>query len=90
MYFTKLQRKKRKRRIEREKDEEAGGGDMAWNSKKQCSRTLLQFKPHTQVEIKFTCYKQLREYLILYFTPLSVLQWRQKVQIKQPLQPYCR
>ena len=50
LYFTILQRKKPKRRIEREKDEEAGGGDMAW--KKQSSRTLLQFKSHTQVEIK--------------------------------------
>ena len=25
---------------------------MAWNSKKQSSRTLLQLKSHTQVEIK--------------------------------------
>ena len=71
---------------------------MAWNSKKQSSRALLQFKSYTQVEIKITCYKQLRFYLILYFTPLSVHQWRQKVQgscsvvtkIKQPLQLYCR
>ena len=47
-----MQRKKPKRPIEREKDEEAGGGDMAWNSKKQSSRTLLQLKSHTQVEIK--------------------------------------
>ena len=60
MYLTILQRNKRKRPIEREKDEEAGGGDMAWNSKLQSSRTQLQFKPHTQVEIKITCYKQLR------------------------------
>ena len=52
LYFTILQRKKPKRCIKREKDEEAGGGDMAWNSKKQSSRTLLQLKSHTQVEIK--------------------------------------
>ncbi|XP_066016407.1 uncharacterized protein [Pocillopora verrucosa] len=46
------ERKKRKSRIEREKDEEAGGGDMAWNSKLQSSRTQLQFKPHTQEELR--------------------------------------
>ena len=51
LYLTILQSKKPKRCIEREKDEEAGGGDMAWNSKKQSSRTLLQLKSHTQVEI---------------------------------------
>ena len=52
LYFTKLQRKKLKRHIEGEKDEETGGGDMAWNSNEQSSRTLLQSKSHTQVEIK--------------------------------------
>ena len=52
MYFTKLQRKKLKSCIGREKDEEGGGGNMAWNSKKQSSRTLFQSKSPTQVEIK--------------------------------------
>ena len=52
LYFTKLQRKKLKRHIEGEKDEETGGGDKAWNSEKQSSRSLLQFPSHRQVGIK--------------------------------------
>ena len=50
MYFTKLQRKRLKGRIEREKDEETGGGDKAWNSEKQSSRS------HRQVGIKKKTY----------------------------------
>ena len=52
LYFTKLQRKKPKRHIEREKGEETGGGDKAGNSEKQSSRSLLQFPSHRQVGIK--------------------------------------
>ena len=52
LYFTKLQRKRLKGRIEREKDEETGGGDKAWNSEKQSSRSQMQFPSHRKVGIK--------------------------------------
>ena len=106
MYFTILQRKKLKSHIEREKDKEAGGGDKAWNSEKQSSRSLWQYPPYSQVVIKKKTFVGIpNTYMLQTVTqifnnacyPLSVLQWRQKVQgsrsvaikIKQPLQPYC-
>ena len=44
--------KRPKRRIETEKDEGAGGGDKAWNSKKQSSRSLFPSSSLRQVRIK--------------------------------------
>ena len=106
MYFTKLQRKRLKGRIEREKDEETGGGDKAWNSEKQSSRSQMKFPSHRQVGIKKKTYvvmpdtymsQTVTQIFNNVVTPLSILQWRHKVQgfrsvvikIKQPLQPYC-
>ena len=106
MYFTKLQRKRLKGHIQREKDEETGGGDKAWNSEKQSSRSQMQFPSHRQVGIKKKTYvgmpdtymsQTVTQIFNNVVTPLSILQWRHKVQgfrsvvikIKQPLQPYC-
>ena len=44
--------KRPKRRIETEKDEGAGGGDKAWNFKKQSSRSLFPSSSLRQVRIK--------------------------------------
>ena len=89
LYFTKLQREKPKRHIEREKGEETGGGDKAWNSEKQSSRSLLQFPSHRQVGIKKKTFVGMpNTYMLQIVTQIfnnvcylrSVLQWRQKVQ----------
>ena len=81
------------------KNKGAGGGEKAGNSKKQSYKQVgIKKKRYVGTVCPIhTCYKQLRKFLIMYVTPLSVLQWRQKVQgsrsvftkIKQPLQPCC-
>ena len=46
--------KRPKRGSETEKGEGAGGGDKAWNSKKQSSRSLFPSSSLSQVRIKKT------------------------------------
>ena len=79
------------------KDEGAGGGEKAGNSKKQSSRSLFPSPSHKQVGIKKKRYVGMLNTYMLQTVTQIFNNWRQKVQrsrsvvtkIKRPLQPSC-